>query len=506
MSEAISGVRFEAKPATPRDAATVLLIRGDFDREIFWVRRGPQLSFAGGFFAFPGGAVDADDADVPIDNCLPDEVAPRVAALRELFEEAGVLLARGAETLDRDTKQTLRKRLLGGEAFGALLAEAGLKLDASVLLPVGRWVTPPFSPFRFDARFYLCRVPENTSAATVHGELTGGEWIAPARALARWEAGKALLHPPTHHALATLAAFPPEDAVPRLRSPPFVDEGYVVERIEFQRGVQFLPLRTPTLPPAQFTNCWVVGTGEIAVIDPGSPWEDQQVLLEGRLQEFVDEGRRLRCVLLTHHHADHVGGAVAVARRFGAPIWCSSATAERVPEAEGCLTDGEVIELAGPLALRLRCVLTEGHARGHLCFLEERSRALFAGDMVAGGSTIVIDPPEGDMEVYLASLQRLLDLGAHTLYPAHGFAIPDGPSLLRRYLEHREDRLNQILEALEAGQDTVHRLVTRVYADTPSFLHPAAARSALASLQLLENRGRVRRDGERWQPISAGHG
>jgi glyoxylase-like metal-dependent hydrolase (beta-lactamase superfamily II) len=152
--------------------------------------------------------------------------------------------------------------------------------------------------------------------------------------------------------------------------------------------------------------------------------------------------------------------------------------------------------------MRLRCLLTEGLAPGHLCFRDEASGAVFAGDMVADGSTIVVDPPEGDMGVYLQSLQRLRALPASVLYPGHGFPIPDGEALLDRYLEHREQRLRQILTALRGGGAvSLAAVVETVYSDTPSFLHPVAERSALASLQELARRGQAREDGEGWIAI-----
>ncbi|WP_373045801.1 MBL fold metallo-hydrolase [Vulgatibacter sp.] len=503
MSEAIEGLEFTPPPAKIRDAAAVILVRRQEgpDREVFWVRRGEKLTFSGGFYAFPGGKVDKGDAAVPIENCPADEVALQVCALRETFEETGVLLARGAERLGAGRLDELRRELLGGASFAALLASEGLVLDGRALFPAGRWLTPPFSPVRFDARFYLAYVPAGQTAEVIPGELSDGGWIRPHEALARWEAGTALLHPPNHHALATLAGFAPEAALPRLRTPPFCGADHVVERIEFQRGILLLPLRTPTLPPAQHTNCWVAGTGELALIDPGSPWAEEQALLERHLRELIAEGRKPKYVLVTHHHGDHVGAAVEIGRRLGIPVWGSAETAARVPGVEGRLADGDVIELCGPLSMRLRAILTEGHADGHLCFLEERTGALFAGDMVAGGSTIVIDPPEGDMGRYLASLRRLLELQAGVLYPAHGFPIPDGPAKLAAYLGHRESRMEQIRGAVAQGASALADIVERVYSDTPAFLHPVAERSALASLIELEKRGQARRTDRGWTAL-----
>lgn len=501
MSLPIQGIEFVPPPAKIRDSAVVILVRGaaGADREVFWVRRGEKVTFSGGFYAFPGGKVDAEDARTPIDGCPEGEAALRVAALRETFEEAGVLLAHGSEKLSKEKLHALRLELLEGGSFRGMLEREGLRLDGGALHPAGRWVTPPYSRVRFDAWLYLAVVPDDCEASVIPGELSDGGWIRPHDALARWEAGTALLHPPNHHTLATLAGFSPENAIPRLRTPPWVDEEYVVHRIEFQRGIHLVPLRSPTLPPATHTNCWVVGTGELALIDPGSPWPEELDFFEKQIRTFMEEGRKPKYVLVTHHHGDHVGGAVEIGRRFGIPVLGSEATAARVPGVEGTLKDGDTLELAGPMPMTLRAVLTEGHADGHLCFLDERTRALIAGDMVAGGSTIVIDPPEGDMGVYLESLRRLLELDIRTLYPAHGFAIPDGPSLLRKYIEHREARMSSILDVLKAGEAGVSQIVEQVYVDTPAILHPVAERSALASLLELEKRGLVVGAGEGWR-------
>jgi len=504
MSEHIPAIDFQPPPARIRDASAVILVRGtsQADREVFWVRRGEKVSFSGGYYAFPGGKVDAADAKTPIDGCSAEEAGFVVAAIRETFEEAGILFARGASRLDAAKLRSLREELLAGASFAGILERERLTLDARSLTPAGRWLTPDIAPVRFDTRFFLAVAPEGQEASVIPGELSDGGWIHPGDALARWEAGTALLHPPNHHAHATLAGFAPEAAVPRLRQPPFMCKSHVVSRIEFQRGILYYPLLTPTLPPARHTNAYVVGTGELAVIDPGSPYPDEQAWFYERLQELMDEGRTLKCILLTHHHGDHVGGALDLSKRTGAPIWASAATAERVPGAIGRLTDGQTLTLHGPRPMTLRCILTEGHARGHLAFLEEGSGAVFAGDLVAQGSTIVVDPPEGDMGVYLESLRRLKGLPVRTIYPAHGFPIPDGGSLLDQYLAHREGRIDAIAKALEAGLLSLADVVKRVYSDTPSFLHPVAERSALASLLELQKRGRVRPAGDAWEAIA----
>lgn len=487
--------------AEPRDAAAVILVRGDGpERELFWVRRGESLRFSGGFYAFPGGKVDRADRELQVEGATGREAATIAAAVRELWEETGVLIARGAERLSEAEREEGRAALLGGGSFAALLARHGLTLHAAPFLPAGRWVTPPISPIRFDARFFLARLPEGQRAHVIPGELTDGAFVRPTDALARWSRGEVLLHPPNHHAIATLAGFDLEDAVSRLRAPPFVDDARVVHRIEFRRGVHLCALRTPTLPPATHTNCWVLGTGELAVIDPGAHEAEDHAPLVALLDALLDEGRSLQAIWLTHAHEDHVGAAVAIARRYGVPIRAHARAAAKLPFATTPIEDGERLTLGGPAPMALTALLTEGHADGHLVFHEPATGALFCGDLVSSISTIVLDPPEGRLGAYLASLRRAIALGPGAIFPAHGYPIADGPAKLHAYVAHREARLAELHAALVEGVRGLQPLVERVYAETPAILHPIAQRSALASLHELVARGLARVDGEHFLP------
>jgi ribonuclease/clavin/mitogillin len=258
-------------------------------------------------------------------------------------------------------------------------------------------------------------------------------------------------------------------------------------------GIRVLALRTPTLPPAAHTNVYLVGPldGPVAVVDPGSPYPDQQAILDAVLTELP-----VATVLLTHHHGDHIGGAAALAARWGVPIAAHPATARRL---EGILEVTQLIE-DGDTVHGLTAVHTPGHAEGHLCF--ELGAATIAGDMVAGIGTILIDPSEGDMALYLASLERLLARPPATLLPAHGPAIADGPSKLREYLSHRRMREGRVLASLTAEPATLAALLPAAYGDTPRMLWPLAERSLLAHLDKLAREGRARDDGSgRWSRL-----
>jgi glyoxylase-like metal-dependent hydrolase (beta-lactamase superfamily II) len=255
-------------------------------------------------------------------------------------------------------------------------------------------------------------------------------------------------------------------------------------------GIRVLALRTPTLPPAAHTNVYLVGpdAGPVAVVDPGSPYPEQQRILDQVLAELPPAA-----VLLTHHHGDHVGGAMALAARWSVPIAAHAATADRLVglvEVDQRITDGETVYGA-------TAIFTPGHAEGHLCFAI--GDATIAGDMVAGIGTILIDPSEGDMAVYLASLERLLARPQMMLLPAHGPAIPDGHAKLREYLAHRRAREAMVIAALRDQPRSLAELVAEVYSDTPRMLWSLAERSLLAHLAKLAREQRAIDDGAgRW--------
>ncbi len=500
MSEALPGMPPASEP-TPRDAAAVVMFRrAEGGLEVFWVRRGARLSFAPGFYAFPGGAVDPGDAAIPVEGAQGFDAALRVAAARELFEETGVLRAEGAQKLPASELAHLRRQLLeGGGRFSEMLAEHGLKLRADHFQEAGRSITPPFMPLRFDARFFLLELPAWAQAEFWPGEHAEAGWIRPADALQRWEEGTALLHPLNLHAIRTLARHTREDEIAaRLRAPPYFRDG-IPDLIEFQEGIRLFPVRTPTLPPATHTNCYLLGNGQLVIVDPGAADSAEVERLLSFVTALRSDGLVPCAVFLTHHHADHIGGAMAVKQRLGIPVWCHERTADRLPfRADRIFRDGEVLEVDGSPPMRFAILHTPGHARGHLCLVDERSKAAIVGDMVAGFGTIVIDPPEGDMSDYLAQLRRLKDLPVRTLYPAHGPVIPDGPGKLAEYLAHREQREQMVLEAIRAGDGTVGDIVRRAYSDVAELMHPIAERSTQAILLKLLREGRLAREGERY--------
>ena len=357
-------------PAVPR-AATVLLARGPGSPECFVVRRAETLRFMGGFQAFPGGRVLPSDADLA---GSADAVAvQRVAAVRELFEETGVLLARRADgsfPADADLAGPRRELLADSDAFAALLRRLGLTIRPDDLDYVGTLITPPFSAVRFDTAFFTAVAPPGQTPTVQVGELDAGEWLSADAALRAWEQGRTLVSPPTVTLLEAIRGRPVEELSRRAR--PLFDAlaAGAPEVIYFSPQVQMMPLFCDGLPPTYYTNAFLVGRDPAYLIDPGPDDAAERQRLFTLLDARLDAGTRLAGILLTHHHPDHVGAAEAVARRYGVPVlahpWTARALAGRVA-VERQIDDGDFLDLGmaphgGPW--RLEAVHTPGHAPG----------------------------------------------------------------------------------------------------------------------------------------------
>ena len=248
-------------------------------------------------------------------------------------------------------------------------------------------------------------------------------------------------------------------------------------------GVVRVTAPNPGMMTGPGTNSYLVGTSELAVVDPG-PDEASHI------DALVEAGRgRIRWVVVTHTHLDHAPAAATLAQRTGAEVLGFGPRDDFHPDR----SVGEGFELAGD-GFCLRAVHTPGHASNHLCWLLLEEGLLFSGDHVMQGSTVVIAPPDGDMARYMASLERLLDLDPPlaAIAPGHGSLLEDPAAVVTGILEHRRRREQAVLDALRsAGSATVDDLVAPVYADVHEALHPVARMSLWAHLRKLRDDGTV---------------
>ncbi len=471
-------------PAPVRPAATVLLLRdAPQGIEVLMTRRSMTASFAPGAYVFPGGGIVAADAQAHGPSTRratqsDGHLTQAIAAIRESFEELGILLARHADGSHLDTAQIAA--LDRKAPFAAQCAAQGLTLSGGEVFVLAHWVTDRDLPRRFDVPFLVARMPEGQEPVADESEQFEPLWVRPADALARHAAGQFFIIFPTIRTLERLQTYASVDDVlkacavndePLFTSCPraglmnghesrhmehempygelalVCPDGQMVHELAWQterpvpllRNVQRLTAPNPGFMTGPGTNSYIVGdpsTGHI-VIDPGP---DEPAHIE-RLWRAA--GGDIRAIVCTHSHPDHSPGAPRL------QVLCANAGRARPPilglpsaptsrensrfTPERTLADGERLVLSAPdgTAHTLQVVHTPGHAANHLCLLLEEDGLLFSGDHILNGSTTVIDPPDGNMGTYLDSLDKLDQLceqhGVHFILPAHGYVLGDHP-------------------------------------------------------------------------------
>ena len=529
----------------PRPAATLALLReAAGGPEVLMLQRTKDAVFLGGAYVFPGGALDASDADARIARRViapppPDALPYYVAAIRECFEEAGILLACDKQGRQIDAEHAARLTNFRNESFVRMLEAEDLYLPARELAFIGHWITAPGRARRFDARFFVARAPAGQDGSHDASEIVHHAWLRPREALERGDRGEMELVFATRHTLADLARFPdPQRAFEHARDLPEIEtnracwaQGREGPRLFRRADPQYFEIHwsdpeetgqsayelvpgvpkrldrlvtriiapNPGMMTGPGTNTYLVGERELAVIDPGPA-------IDAHVEAVLAAGAgRIRWVLCTHTHPDHSPAAAALKAATGAVLIGRPApehgSQDRGFAPDRVLSHGDRLMLP---AFTLRAIHTPGHASNHLCYLLEETRMLFTGDHVMQGSTVVINPPDGDMRAYLASLEMLLAEDLAILAPGHGYLIGAPHDEVRRLVAHRLAREKKLrTEIAWIGRPSFDELLPAVYDDVPARLHPAAARSLTAHLDKLIADGAVREEDGRFALVKS---
>ena len=247
------------------------------------------------------------------------------------------------------------------------------------------------------------------------------------------------------------------------------------------------------------TGTYIVGSKELAIIDPG-PLDDNH--LEAILTATKDE--KITHIMVTHTHNDHSPLAKSLKERTGALIYSFDQNSINIGEnnkfEEGydnkfsCdikLKDGDLIR-GGDWTLE--AIHTPGHTSNHLCYSLKEEKILFSGDHVMGWSTTVIVPPDGDMEDYIQSLEKLLRRDDKNYLPTHGKMIENPKELVKKYITHRSSREDQIIKTIKSGNNKIIDIVKVIYVDVDKRLYPAASMSTLAHLTRMINKRQIKTD------------
>lgn len=262
-------------------------------------------------------------------------------------------------------------------------------------------------------------------------------------------------------------------------------------------GVRRLIAPNPGMMTGPGTNTYLIGTDAIAVIDPGP-------VIDSHLESIAAAGN-IQWILVSHTHPDHSPGAMRLARLTGAKIVGIPAPdgqhQDKTFQPDQVPAGGDILKAVD---FELQMLHTPGHASNHICFLHTGHRWLFTGDHIMNGSTVVIDPPDGDMQSYLASLSELKKIEIAAIAPGHGDVFDNPGEVIDWIIDHRLSRENKVFVALSANPGlTSHELVPHVYSDVDERLYGWAERSLLAHLIKLQNDRRAAVNDSRWRAIEA---
>ena len=500
MSEVPDGVEMGSVSRKIRPSATMMITRdGSNGVEVLLGRRAESMPAFPGYWAFPGGGLSRVDklAVEELTQLDGPNAAAIAAIMREVVEELGFACADGKIVV---VGEDARNLVVADKANWLPQVKQGkIPCDTSGIRHISSRTTPPFGPVLFENTFLHIHggssqeVPQPSIVGQT--EFVEFTWQSAEQLLAKWKTHEMKIAPPVVTLLMqlkrTLTQF---DGNMELSAEEMEKQQIGRRSILFAYGVEVVPVKTATLPPADHTNSYLIGDpeGDFVLVDPAARMREG---MEDLAVAVERHNGNLLAIVFTHPHSDHLGDFDLLREAFDVPIWGSQQTSEQIP-CQRILHDGEILQLGQQ---KWQVLQTPGHHPGHICLLGDAG--LVAGDMVAGIGTILIPPSEGDMDQYLQQLQRLIDLKPHLIFPSHGPVIPLPEKKLKYYLNHRSARHQRVLDAVAAGNSKLAQISRIAYQDSPD-AHPLLAQDQTLSHLLSHQRsGKVAEENNNWKII-----
>jgi len=468
--------------------------------------RHPDVPTFPEFWAFPGGGVSKEDVEYARKRSGHGDddqsLESLVTLFREVVEETGLSKSKDGGWVI--VPSHVRKKLIEGPgAWTEALAEGMIHVDTSGASLVTERTTPPLAPVRYTNRFYHIHLGEyapEPEHPPGRSEFTEFKWWDPEDILEQWRQGTARMAPPQVtfmrdivdrcregrgilEILSDLAGKPPMGA----------------HKIEFAPGVECLPIPTATLPPATHTNCFIIGQGdELLLVDPAIQDGEGQAIIVERLNELESNSKRIKSILYTHRHTDHIGDRARIKEIVDVEVLGTSETLAAIGGGT-VIREGDIIDLGDNLPWTV--IETPGHCPGMVSLISKSG--LLSADNVTMVGTILVPSADGDMHQYMNGLERLHALNPNLLFPSHGPVCAAPMRVLSRTLKHRKERHSKVLNAVNMGLDRLADIAMSAYKNVPDAPESLVLDQTLSHLRGLVKEGLVVEEGDVFTAIQS---